>query len=333
MSDTKSELRQNIVSGDWILIAPGRGKRPSQFRATKTRKRSPVGSCAFENPEKAGSGGVILSVPDTKAWRLQVVPNRYPAVERSGIWVLNQGKKGPFSVLPGFGYHELLITRHHDHNFSQLTPKDAVRVLEAFRTRYINLAEDKNLKYVSMFHNWGPKAGASIYHPHYQILGIPVIPPGVRRSLDGSREYTKKNKACVHCSQLAWEQKQKKRILYKNKHAVSFMPFASKEPFEMRVFPRDHTPFFEDTDERVMSSIATALQKALKMLEKGLKHPDYNFFIHTAPTRNKSDFLHYHWHIEIIPRTNISAGFELGTDIQINPLDPDEGAAFLRKHA
>ena len=326
----KNQLRQNIVSGDWILISPARGRRPDEFRETRTRKRSPVRTCKFENPEKAGSGGVILSQPDTKNWRLQVVPNRYPAVNREGVWVLDRHQIGPFTVLPGYGYHELLITRHHDNNFPKLSEKDALGVFEAFKSRYIDLAQDKNLYYISMFHNWGQKAGASLYHPHYQILGVPVIPPGIGRSLSGASKYYKKYKTCAHCKEIAWEMSRKTRIIYKNDGAIAFVPFASKEPFEMRIFPLKHLPFFEETDSKTMLSFTKALQLALRKLEKGLQYPDYNFFIHTAPTRDKKKFTHYHWHVELVPQTNISAGFELGTDIQINPLDPDKAAVFLK---
>ena len=329
----RGELRQNNISGDWILISPGRGRRPHEFKETRTRKRSPINSCPFENPNKAGGGGVIFSDPAGDDWKLQIVPNRYPAVQTEGIWVLDKEDRGPFTVLPGYGYHELLITRDHDDNFAAISKDEAHRVFEAFRSRYKILALDKNLSYISLFHNWGEKAGASIYHPHYQLLGVPVIPPGVHRSLSGASAYYKKFKTCAHCSQNAWELKKKTRVVYSNDKAVVFVPFASKEPFEMRVFPKRHTSFFEETDTTTMRAVVDALQVALRRLEKGLKKPDYNFFIHTSPTQNKRAYKHYHWHVELVPQTNVSAGFELGTDMQINPLDPDEAAAFLRRHA
>ena len=235
-------------------------------------------------------------------------------------------------MISGFGYHELLITRGHTVNFPKLGEEDALLVFKAFRERYLEIAQDKNLSYVSIFHNWGLKAGASVYHPHYQILGIPVIPPSVSHSLKGSAKYMKKYNKCAHCEQIAWEKKQKKRIIFENKHAIAFIPFASKEPFEIRVTIKKHTPFFEDTKDVYLLSVTKVLRRALQKLEKALNKPDYNFFIHTAPVRDKNNYNYYHWHIEAIPRTNISAGFELGTDIEINPLDPDAAAKFLRKN-
>ena len=327
-----SELRQDLVSGDWVLIAPGRGKRPDQFKEKAKREKQPKTGCIFENPKQAGGGLVILSSPNTKAWKLQVVPNKYPAVTQSGIWELHPNKTGPFSTLPGFGYHELLITRDHHKNFAALSPRDALLVFQAFRERYMEMAKDKNLAYISIFHNWGNKAGASVYHPHYQILGIPVVPPDVGHSLEGSRRYRQKHRKCVHCIQIEWEKKQKSRIIFEDKYAIAFMPYVSKEPFEMRVFPKCHRPYFEEMKDGELTHIVKALQTSLNKLEKALSRPDYNFFLHTSPVRNKKSDSHYHWHIEIVPRTNISAGFELGTDIEINPLDPDKAASFLNRY-
>lgn len=325
-----SELRQDLVSGDWILISPGRGKRPDQFKSEK-RKRTPKKGCIFENPRDAAAGGVIiLSTPEGKNWKIQVIPNKYPAVTKENPRVIDESQKGPFLALPGYGYHEVVITRDHDDTFPDLNSENALLVLKTFQKRYKGLSKDKNIAYVHIFANVGKTAGATVYHPHYQILAIPIIPPDVRRSLEGSKEYKKLNNTCVHCTQIAWEIEQKKRIICETEHAIVFAPYVSKEPFEMRVFPKAHRPFFEDSSESELKSISEALQTALLKLKNGLNDPDYNFFIHTSPSQERTKHSHYHWHIEIFPKTNVSAGFELGTSIEVNPMDPDDAAAFLR---
>jgi len=325
-----SEFRKDLVSGDWIVIATERKKRPHEFKAVK-RKKSPKRNCVFENPKNASAGGVVLSsVPEGKDWRIQVIPNKYPAVSKDGIWVLDENQIGPFIVLPGYGYHEVVITRDHTKSFADLESEDALSLLKVFRDRYKSLSSDKNLAYIHIFANHGETAGASIYHPHYQILGIPIIPPDVRRSLHGSAEYKNTHKVCVHCTQIAWELEQSKRIIHETEKAVVFAPYVSKEPFEMRVFLKEHRPFFEESTDEELKVVAEALQDALKKLKKALNDPDYNFFFHTSPSRNRDSHSHYHWHIELVPRTNISAGFELGTSVEVNTLDPDDAASFLR---
>ncbi len=165
------------------------------------------------------------------------------------------------------------------------------------------------------------------------MIAVPVVPPDVKHSLVGSRDYFSEHKECVHCVQIVTEIKEKKRIIFENDCAIAFAPFVSRSEFEVRIFPKTHLPFFEDTPSSVMDCIVEALQSVLKLLEKSLKDPDYNFFIHTAPIKDKSKYKHYHWHIEVQPKINIPAGFELGTGIEINVVDPDEAARIIKGHA
>ena len=329
-----SQLRQDLVSGDWIVIAPGRAKRPV-FRGKRKEERgkkrmvAPKSSCPFEDLQKTGHGEPILSYGDGK-WDLQILENKYPAFTHRNICAAI-GKIGPYSVTETVGHHDILITRDHNKNFPKLPKAQARQVLEAFRDRYLMLLNDKCLAYVFILHNWGPKAGASVYHPHYQIISTPIVPPDVTHSLRGSERYFKKNKKCVHCVMIDFEKKNRKRIIYENAGAIAFAPFVSKNPFEIRIFPKKHLPYFENTLDLDIDSVVDTLQFSLRKLEKNLKDPDYNFFIHTAPIKDKAKYKMYHWHIEISPKININAGFELGTGVEINDLDPDEAAKLLRK--
>ncbi|MEK9186172.1 MAG: HIT domain-containing protein, partial [Patescibacteria group bacterium] len=306
-----SELRQDIVSGDWIILAPGRAERPHEiFNQRLKRKQSPIKKCPFENPQTNGNREPILIYPNAKKWRLQVIENRYPAVQHKNVCGV-LGKSGPYSIFPSIGYHDLVITRDHDKNFTHLSFEEAIMVFQAFHDRYLMLYNDDCLNYISIFHNWGSAAGASIYHPHYQILALPVTPPDVQHSFNGSLRYFKEHKTCVHCAMIKWEHKEKKRIIFENEGAIAFAPFVSRSPFEIRIFPKLHQPFFENSYDQQIEWVVEALQKTLRSLEKKLKDPDYNFFIHTAPVKNKKDYQHYHWHLEILPKASIRAGFEL----------------------
>lgn len=329
MLQKKSQLRQDLVSGDWIVIAPGRAKRPHQLikKAVK-RKASPKATCPFEDPQKTGHGDPVLMYGN-KNWDLQIIENKYPAFTHNNTCSVIM-KDGPYSVTDTGGHHELLITRDHDSNFSGLSRNQARQVLEAFRDRYLMLSSDKCIGYVSMFQNWGVTAGASIYHPHYQFIAAPIVPPDIMHSLRGSIRYFKNHKKCVHCVMLDFERKNKKRIIYENAGAVAFTPFVSKSAFEVRIFPKRHLPYFENTLDTDMDYVADALQNSLKKIRRTLHDPDYNFFIHTAPMKDKDKHKQYHWHIEIIPKTSLAAGFELGTGIDINSVDPDVAAKLLK---
>ena len=333
MKHKSSELRQDLVSGDWIIMAPGRVKRPRDLidkRKNIKRFRAPARGCPFENPQKYGNNEPILTYKNKHGWEVLVIPNKYPAVSHERI-IATPAKHGPYNILPGVGHHDLLITRDHDKNFPNLSVSHSELVFRAFRDRYMMLLDDKYIAYASIFHNWGPEAGASIYHPHYQLIAIPVVPPDVQHSLRGSADYFKTNKKCVHCVMIEFEIKARKRIIYENENAVVFAPFVSRYEYEIRIFPKKHLPYFENTPDKDLKGIVDCLRVALKKSEKNLADPDYNFFIHTAPIQDKKKYDHYHWHIEVTPKITISAGFELGTGADITVVDPDEAAKMIRK--
>ncbi|MBI5732798.1 DUF4921 family protein, partial [Candidatus Jorgensenbacteria bacterium] len=289
-----SEFRKDIVSGDWILIASGRLKRPHAAIKRRRRKTTPISKCPFERPLENVHEKILLSYevprrelnlikqPGWKNWEILVLQNKYPVVRHSAI----EGKprqRGLYTFVPGFGHHDLLITRNHHANFAELSPEKAFHVFEAFRDRYLMLLTDPDLSYISMFHNWGPLSGATVYHPHYQLIGLPVVPPDIEHSLNGSRSFFKKNGRCVHCVMIETEKKVKKRMVAENTQAIAFAPFVSRDPFEIRVFPKKHLPYFENTFDEDLRSVANVLQKVLRQMKKNLNDPDYNFFIHTSP--------------------------------------------------
>jgi UDPglucose--hexose-1-phosphate uridylyltransferase len=327
-----SQLRQNPVSKDWITIAAIRAKRPEQLIINKPKRLiSPKSNCPFENPQKSGHKPpeLIKFLPNKKDWFLQIFENKYPAFQPKDVSVTEE-KIGPYRVMNGYGYHELLVLRDHFKPLADYSAKELLIILKALQERYSEIAQDRKIKYISIFHNWGPTAGASIYHPHLQIIAIPVVPPHIQHSLAGSHRYWLKNKKCAHCEINKFEIKNKTRILIQNKKAISYSPFVSLEPFALRITPLKHLPYFEETPNSILFDIAKVLKYSLSCLKKKLNDPDYNLFIHTAPTIEKRKYHCYHWHIEIIPKINISAGFELSTGIEITTVDPDEGIKYLK---
>lgn len=339
-----SEFRKDIVSGDWVIISPKRSKRPDQFikkeSASRSKKKASKEGCPFENPQKNGNSLPILAYPDfghgsdnnlDQKWEIQLIPNKFPALTHKKICPI-ANKKGPYFVMDANGFHDVVITKDHYKDFPHLDKNIAFQLFKIFKRRYLMFNEHDCLKYILIFYNWGPKAGASIFHPHYQIISLPIIPPDVSRSLFGSLRYHQDSGKCVHCTMIDYERKEKKRIVYENKEAIAFAPFVSKEPFELRIFPKTHLPYFEETDDEVIKGVVEVLQKVLLKLEKHLGSPDYNFFIHTAPLIDKNMHFHYHWHIEVVPKFSASAGFEVGTGVEITVVDPDKAASVLRRN-
>jgi UDPglucose--hexose-1-phosphate uridylyltransferase len=347
----QSEFRQDPTTGDWILIAPGRSRYFNKHRIVKkARTVAPVGECPFEDGKvfdnvsekilvqygrhrEVVAGRGHKNVPGQGKffdWDIIVLQNKYPVVVHKDK-TPKVSVKGPYRVMEGIGHHDLLVTRDHNANFPKLKPESAAHVFEAFRDRYLSLLADKNIAYISLFHNWGPLSGATIYHPHYQIISVPIIPPHIAHSVEDSSEYFKKHKKCLHCVQIAWERKHGKRVIFENDEAIAFAPFISRAAFEVQIFPKRHRPFFENTQDDEMVGVVNVLQRVLRQIEKNLADPDYNFFIHTAPIKNKEKSGHYHWHIEVLPKFRLWGGFEFSTGMEIDGYDPDLVAKILRK--
>lgn len=319
-----SQFRRNPVSGEWVIIAPERARRPEPLR--KKEKKT----CPFDNPQRSGNWPPLLSYEDAGRWKAIVVPNKFPALaHREYCPILEE--KGPYARVEGIGYHEMLITRDHKKDFPELSPEDAYVVFEMFAERYRGIDVNECMQYLSVFANWGPSSGASQPHPHYQLLALPVLPPSVVRSLQGSRRYYEKYLRCIHCRIIAAERDSKERIIAENEHAVAIAPFASSSAYEVRIFPKRHIASFEYSPEESLRGTAELLQLVLKRIKSKLGNPSYNFLIHSAPLVEQGKYKHYHWHIEVYPKLGDLGGLELATGTHVNVIDPAFAAKTLRK--
>jgi len=326
-----TELRQDLVTGDWVVIATGRAKRPEDFAENKRiiLEEDSSAPCFFCNPEETGQEkDVLLYERASGDWSLRVFPNKYPAFTRGKA--PKHTEEGPYFSMDGTGYHELIVTRDHYKQIAQLNVLEVAEIVDAYQERYIDLMNKKSVNYIEVFHNHGKEAGASITHPHSQLMAIPVISPYVQSELDGAERYYKSNKHCVYCSMIEWEVEHKKRVVFENDEFVAYCPFSSRVAFEVWVLPKKHKPYFERTADNEKLLLAEALQTAISKIYKALGDPAYNFYIHTAPCDGK-DYLHFHWHIEILPHTANWAGFELSTGIEISTIQPEVAAEYLNK--
>src|SRR4030042_3514689 len=342
-----SELRFNLVCKDWVVIATGRARRPETFAKEQKAEKdaTPPEKCPFCNIEtqeppvltyfqeeqgnkvRRAEGAGSYKTSTGSDWHLMVIPNKYPAFLRGES--LHERAEGPYSLMDGVGYHEVVVTRDHKKHLADMEITEIKKVIDAYQDRYLDLMNEKLVNYISIFHNHGREAGASIAHPHSQIIAIPITDPDLQQSLDGSRRFFEMQGKCVHCAMIEWDREDARRIIFENEKFVVLCPFASKVAFEVRIYPKEHKPYFERSKDDDKGQLAEALKMALGKIEKGLNSPAYNFFIHTAPCDGK-DYAHYHWHLVIFPKTSVWAGFELGSGIEISTIEPEKAAEYLR---
>ncbi|MBI2063361.1 MAG: DUF4931 domain-containing protein [Candidatus Yanofskybacteria bacterium] len=301
-----NEFRQDIVSGDWVLFATERAGRPHQQLNGNNLEFISKDACPFE--DLVGSGNEpVWFYPNRKSWTIAVIKNKFPAV-KPGI-CSPESSVGPFKIHSAVGDHDLFIYKDHDRHMTDFSQKEMIDVVRAYKRRYREIMNTSDcVRYVLIFHNIGPDSGASIYHPHSQIMSLPILPPDVARSIGGSHDFFKKHGK-----------------------SVAFCPFVSKNPYEVRIFMKNGQPHFEELSDDFDDELADVLLASLKKIKKALNSPSLSFFIHTASRESSHDHDYYSWHIEILPRFSKLGGFELGTDIEINAIDPDEAAQLLRE--
>lgn len=328
-----NELRRDPVVGRWVIISTERGKRPSDFGG---EIETGVGKfCPFcpGNEDKTPTEVLAYHEPtrerDKPGWWVRVIPNKFPALHVEGA--LNRQGEGMYDKMNGIGAHEVIVeTPDHAVDFPDLPPKRAEDVIWAYRDRIMDLKKDARFEYILVFKNKGAAAGASLSHPHSQMIATPIVPKTVRELVNGAKNYFEYKERCVFCDMIKQEMTSGGRVVAENEDFVAFVPFAARFPFELWVLPKVHDSDFEDMQKHEVVNLSRILQLVLKKMQNVLDNPPYNFIILNSPLR-EAKLQHYHWHIEIIPKLTKVAGFEWGSGFYINPTPPEEAAKFLRE--
>ncbi len=326
------ELRKDPIISRWVIISTERGKRPTDFPVRTDRVDSRM--CPFCPGNESATPPEIIALrddgtkPDTPGWRVRAISNKFPALKIEGD--LQREGIGIFDKMNGVGAHEVIIeSPQHELEMEDLPLNQLADAIYIYRQRVRDLQQDSRFRYVMLFKNKGVAAGASLSHPHSQLIATPVIPKRVVEELDGAQRYFEYKERCIFCDIIHQELHDEVRIVNQNDAFVSLQPFAPRFPFETWVLPRSHESHFERISDEELKPFAEILQDSLKRLSLVLNNPPYNFMIHTAPHINNNG-LHYHWHVEIIPKLTRVAGFEWGTGFYINPTPPEDAAEYLR---
>lgn len=329
-----SEFRQDIVSKEWVLVAPKRVARPSEFKkepATQTNLPEVAADCFFCPGAESKTPPQITQYPAKGDWLVRVVPNKF------GLLSLAEGKiaKNFYVRLPGIGSHEVVITRFHN----LLTALQPVELVDATLQVYIErlklFSQAEAVRYVHIIQNHGRLGGASLVHPHSQIFAMPFPGPHVAEELRGAHHHYDLFNRCVYCDIIDHEKSESERVVNESENYLVVCPFESKMPYQMRILPKRHEAHFYRLSEPERKELAAILKDALARIHRLLGNPAYNYYIHTMPFSRSHHVRHnekaYHWHLVIMPRINIWAGLELGTEIYVNVVPPEIAAKELRE--
>jgi UDPglucose--hexose-1-phosphate uridylyltransferase len=275
----------DIKTQRWIVIAAGRINRPNDVAAQAQIPAGKIDPFIYGNehltpPEvfRIGEGEA-----NKTGWKVRVVPNKFPITDT----------------------HEVIIhSPDAEKDIEDFEFEQVVNILTAYRQRYNAHRSDGQ---VLIFDNHGEHAGASLMHPHSQLV---VIPKQI--NLDVLVREPVNN------------------VVEENPNFVVYCPDFSQWPYEAWIAPKAENTYFGDLSDEKVVDLAKILKSAICRLKGCYENPEtknirkdmpfaYNFYI----------FHGANWYLRIIPRFIHRAGFELGTGLSVNIVDPETAAKNL----
>jgi UDPglucose--hexose-1-phosphate uridylyltransferase len=310
------ELRHDPVSGRLVVVAPERSSRPHSSRPLGDSPDAPT-DCPFchgnehETPPEVCRTGP--GEPDTTGWQVRVVPNLYPIVG------------GEHAVVGATGAHEVVVLcPDHNRSFAMLDDDQAIELVTVLRDRTRSHIAAGH-EYVQVFINHGKEAGASLAHPHAQVVALDFVPPAVESAL------VRVEAAGIDLVDQQITEVDGGPLWVSGGPAPTWCPRASGSPYEIRIAHRASRSGLDRATDDEIGAVAIALRDSLALLGATAGDVPYNVILHSAPAAATTTF--FHWYIEVLPRLSIIAGFEVGTGVFVNIVTPEVAAARLRDGA
>ncbi|MHB8293882.1 MAG: galactose-1-phosphate uridylyltransferase [Acidimicrobiales bacterium] len=313
-----SQLRLDPLTGRWVVTSVTRGSRPQAFLAPSLPvEPGPERPCPFCPGNEEATPPALETYGPSGSWLVKVLPNLYPAF--NGNEPLVATHLGPvFTQAPASGIHEVLVlSPEHELSWAGLGDDQIGLVMAAVRDRIAEHATVPGLRYSQAIVNSGREAGASIVHPHGQLLGMSFVP---RELVDEQAGFARFGASCLMCTTIRAEEQAGYRVLHACERAIVICPFWSGTPFEMLVLPRSHDAHLHHAGDADLLAVGTCIRSGLRVLQSYLGSISYNLVFHSAPYRATGI---YHWHAHLWPKLTTLAGFELGTGVMINVVPPE----------
>lgn len=321
-------MRKDPLTGRWVILAPNRSLRPSDFSPDTDKIPARCPFCPGHEGDTPPEIDRVSSAGNDPDWSVRLVPNSFSALLREG----EPGKlNGDFyTSLRGVGAHEVVIeTPLHAAQPWEYSDAKIAAIFGLVARRIRSLQSDPRIRYVQYFRNSGAGAGASIRHPHSQILALPVVPVAVQAELTSARQHFERTGRCACCEMIGIESESRARTIIENESYTAFMPFAPRFSHETWILPRGHQHDFAALTGEDFTPLGPILRATLFALDRALDSPPFNLLLHVAPAAADAG-TYFHWRIEILPRHTHVAGFEFSTGFHINADPPESAAERLR---
>ena len=327
-----SEIRQNQLTGEWVIIAPERAKRGGNLLMPAQAPES-TADCPFCPGNEASANGERYRVNDAAGrWMLRSIVNKFSVLSAEGAVQSERCAVRGVEKVNAVGPHEVLIeTPEHHLTVALCSVEHVARILGAYRDRFQAFYADPRVQHVIVFKNHGADAGASQQHPHSQIVGLPIVPGQIVERIARAERFFAETGRCLACTIIAQERALACRIVAENSAFVAFLPYAALSPYHLWIFPKTHGACFSAQPVETLNELAEIMRQVLLKLHGMLANPAFNLVIRSLGPREQSSSA-FHWYLSIVPRVNKVAGFELGTGMYVNPSLPEHCAEALRAY-
>ncbi|MFH0860235.1 MAG: DUF4931 domain-containing protein [Candidatus Altiarchaeota archaeon] len=306
-----NEIRKDSLIDRYVIIASKRSKRPDSYNKYCEKPDEKV--CYFCQSNEHLTPPEIDRIEKGGRWIVRCFPNKFPATSEGKARRMKGGS------MPAVGKHEIIVeTPEHEGKLHQLSTEHMMKVFDMYNRRVEAIGRMSGVRYVSLFKNYGKDAGASLYHTHTQIIGVPIVPGLVTEEINASKG------RCRICD-IGRQELRGRRRIRSDENVIAFAPYASRFPFEACLQPKRHITRLSEMSESETRSFAKTLQFILKRLDELMDCAPYNFYLHQSPKGGN-----LHLHLELIPKMSILAGFELGSGMYINTMPPEEAARYYR---
>ncbi|MFQ5636605.1 MAG: galactose-1-phosphate uridylyltransferase [bacterium] len=339
-----NQFRRNPVTGHWSVIIQDEYDLHELLSKQQSRKQGGpddanqchlCGGYEAETPPEIYAIRYENSQKNESDWSVRVVPDKQPFLQIFGD--LNNRGVGMYDVLDGIGAHELVVeTPEHNVPIFDLKLESIKDILAAYRERILDLKRDTRFRYVLIHKNHGESHRNFLNHSYSQIFATPITPTRVKTELLNAMEHYQYKERCLFCDIIHQERAAAERVIVENDRFLATAPFASRSPFEVWIYPKEHETFFEWNGEH--TQLAEILKSVLKKMHIVLNNPNFIMVLLSGPNIGTGKLRGYwktlerdfHWHIEIMPRFRGSASFDVGSGFHVNVVSPESAANILK---
>lgn len=311
------EVRLDVFTNNMSIIVKDREKRPMDTTKNEDYIKFEniyEKTCPFCRGNEAYTTDTTFEIKDAYGWISKSVYNKYPILD--------------VDCKELYGIHEVIIdTYRHNGNFYNMSEEEFYNMFKIYQNRYKNLIEDDKVKYVSIFKNFLNKAGASLNHPHSQIISMSIIPKDILNEVNILENYYINKKENLYYKTIKEEIKLKERVVYNGDKFIALIPYASMYSGEIRIICKDSTKF-EYLGEDNIKELSKIFKALFKKIYNVCGYIPFNLCMHAHPKYIKDEKL-FNIHFHIVPRKYNFGGFEIGNGVYVSSKAPEDFAKEL----